>query len=117
MQKRPDVYLDIALQALRRVPKFLGTRSLTEYLADELCQSAVERQLEIAGDALGQLRKLDAQLFEKIPDGALVVSFRNVLAHGYATLNHRRVYEIASARATELLKAIEELLAKIPEPL
>ena len=117
MQKRPDVYLDIALQALRRVPKFLGTRSLTEYLADELCQSAVERQLEIAGDALGQLRKLDAQLFEKIPDGALVVSFRNVLAHGYATLNHRRVYEIASARVTELLKAIEELLAKIPEPL
>jgi uncharacterized RDD family membrane protein YckC len=24
MQKRPDVYLEIALQALRRVPKFLG---------------------------------------------------------------------------------------------
>jgi uncharacterized protein with HEPN domain len=115
MQKRPDVYLDIALQALRRVQKFLGARSLSEYLADELCQSAVERQLEIAGDALGQLRKLDAQLFEKIPDGALVVGFRNVLAHGYATLNHRRVYEIASARAVELLKAIDELVAKMPE--
>jgi uncharacterized protein with HEPN domain len=116
MQKRPDVYLEIALQALRRVPKFLGARSLTEYLADELCQSAVERQLEIAGDARGQLRKLDAQLFDQIPDGALVVGFRNVLAHGYATLNHRRVYEIASTRATELLKVIEELLAKMPEP-
>jgi uncharacterized protein with HEPN domain len=115
MQKRPDVYLDIALQALRRVPKFLGAHSLAEYLADELCQSAVERQLEIAGDALGQLRKLDAQLFEKIPDGVLVVGFRNVLAHGYATLNHRRVYEIASTRAAELLKAIEKLLAKMPE--
>jgi uncharacterized protein with HEPN domain len=115
MQKRPDVYLDIALQALRRVPKFLGSRSLSEYLADELCQSAVERQLEIAGDALAQLRKLDAQLFEKIPDGGLVVSFRNVLAHGYATLNHRRVYEIASARVTELLKVLEEMLAKMPE--
>ena len=115
MQKRPDVYLDIALQALRRVPKFLGSRSLAEYLADELCQSAVERQLEIAGDALGQLRKLDAQIFDQIPDGALVVGFRKVLAHGYATLNHRRVYEIASARATELLKALEAMLAKMPE--
>jgi uncharacterized protein with HEPN domain len=115
MQKRPDVYLDIALQALRRVPKFLGTRTLAEYLADELCQSAVERQLEIAGDALGQLRKLDAQLFDQLPDGALVVGFRDVLAHGYATLNHRRVYEIASARAAELLKALEEMLAKMPE--
>jgi uncharacterized protein with HEPN domain len=115
MLRRPDVYLDIALRALQRVPKFLGSRSLADYLADELCQSAVERQLEIAGDALGQLRKLDAQLFEQIPDGDLVVGFRNVLAHGYATLDHRRVYEIASTRATELLKTLEELLSKMPE--
>lgn len=116
MQKRPDVYLEIALQALRRVPRFLGRRTLDEYLSDEFCQSAVERQLEIAGDALGQLRKLDAHLFDKIPDGALVVGFRNVLAHGYATLNHRRVYEIASARAAELLNVLDELLAKMPDP-
>ena len=83
MLRRPDVYVDIALRALRRVPKFLGTRSLAHYLADELCQSAVERQLEIAGDALGQLAlKLDAPLFNQISDGDLVVGFRNVLAHG-----------------------------------
>jgi uncharacterized protein with HEPN domain len=75
----------------------------------------VERQLEIAGDALGQLRKLDAVLFGKIPDGDLVVAFRNVLAHGYATLDHRRVYEIASSRAGELLKTLESLLAQMPE--
>ncbi len=77
MPRRPDVYLDIALRALRRVPKFLNSRPLPEYLSDELCQSAVERQLEIAGDALGQLRKLNAGLFQQIPDGDLVVGFRN----------------------------------------
>jgi uncharacterized protein with HEPN domain len=71
--------------------------------------------LEIAGDALGQLRKLDAVLFGKIPDGDLVVAFRNVLAHGYATLDHRRVYEIASSRAGELLKTLETILSQIPE--
>jgi uncharacterized protein YutE (UPF0331/DUF86 family) len=80
-----------------------------------LCQSAVERQLEIAGDALGQLRKLDAVLYGRIQDGDLVVAFRNVLAHGYATLDHRRVYEIASGRAGELLKTLETLLAQMPE--
>ena len=112
---RPDVFLETALLALRRVSNFLVNRSLGEYLADELCQSAVERQLEVAGDALGQLRKLDAVLFGKIPDGDLVVAFRNVLAHGYATLDHRRVYEIASSRAGELLKTLETLLAQMPE--
>src|ERR1035441_7942944 len=63
----------------------------------------------------GQLRKLDAQLFEQIPDGDLVVGFRNVLAHGYATLDHRRVYEIASARAGGLLMALGDMLAQMPE--
>ena len=115
MPPRPDVFVETALLALRRVAKFMGSRSLIDYLADELCQSAVERQLEIAGDALGQLRKLDAALLGKIPNGDLVVAFRNVLAHGYATLDHRRVYEIASSRAGELLKTLETLLSQMPE--
>ena len=115
MPLRPDVFLETALLALRRVSRFMAKRSLSDYLADDLCQSAVERQLEIAGDALGQLRKLDAVLFGKIPDGDLVVAFRNVLAHGYATLDHRRVYEIASIRAGELLKTLETLLSQMPE--
>jgi uncharacterized protein with HEPN domain len=115
MLKRPDVLLELALLALRRVHKFLGGRSLLQYLDDELCQSAIERQLEIAGDALGQLRKLDAALFARIPEGDLVVAFRNVLAHGYATLDHKRVYDIASSRAAELQHVLEQLLAAMPE--
>ena len=101
--------------ALERVGRFLGARSVESYLADELCQSAVERQLEIAGDALGQLRKLHGALFARIPDGDLIVGFRNVLAHGYATLDHRRVYDIAATRVSELYAVLARLLAEIPE--
>lgn len=115
MQRRPDVYLELTLLALRRVSRFLKRRSLDDYLADELCQSAVERQLEIAGDALGQLRKFAPEVFKQVPDGDLIVAFRNVLAHGYATLDHSRVYEAASARAPELLVTLEKLLAEFPE--
>lgn len=35
MQRRPDVYLDLALVALRRLPRFLQGRSLEAYLADD----------------------------------------------------------------------------------
>ncbi len=113
MPRQADVFLETALLALRRVPLFLGRRTLNDYLADEMCQSAVERQLEIAGDALGQLRKIDASLFAKIPDGDLVVAFRNVLAHGYATLDHRRVFDIAATRTGALLSVPEALLTKL----
>lgn len=115
MQRRPDVYLELALVALRRVPRFLQERTAEEYLVDDYCQSAVERQLEIAGDALGQLRKIAPDIFGRVRDGDLIVAFRNVLAHGYAVLDHRKVYEIASSRTGELLQILEQLLAELPE--
>ena len=40
MTKRPDVYLELALRALERVPRFLAGRTMEAYLADDLCQSA-----------------------------------------------------------------------------
>ena len=115
MPKRPDVLLELALLALRRIARFLNQRALPEYLSDELCQAAIERQLEIAGDALGQLRNVDSVLFAKIPEADLIVAFRNVLAHGYATLDHRRVYDIAFTRAAQLQRVLEQMLAEIPE--
>lgn len=115
MQRRPDVYLEFALLALRRVGTFLGDRTLDAYLGDPFCQSAIERQLEIAGDALGQLRKTAPEVFARIPDGHLIVAFRNVLAHGYTTLDHRRVYDAATVKAPALRATLEALLTEFPE--
>jgi uncharacterized protein with HEPN domain len=115
MIKRPDVYLDLALLALRRIPKFLAGCTLPQYLEDDLCQAAIERQLEIAGGSLAQLRKLDPSLFARIPEGDLIVACRNVLAHCFTTLDHRRVYDLATTRTAELAGALEQLLAEYPE--
>lgn len=114
MTKQPDVYLELALRALERVPRFLAGRTMDAYLADDLCQSAVERQLEVAGDALGQLRKVAPDLFARIPEGPLIVAFRNVLAHGYAALDHRRVYDAATTKVTALTATIRVLLDEFP---
>jgi uncharacterized protein with HEPN domain len=116
MQRRPDVYVELALLALRQVSEFLRQRSLPAYLQDPMCRSAVERQLEIAGDALGQLRKVAPDLFARVPQGDQIVAFRNVLAHGYASLDHSRVYEAASVKAPPLLQTLEKILAEFPEP-
>lgn len=115
MAKRPDALLELALRALQRVPRFLGSRSEADYLSDEMCQSAIERQLEVVGDCLAELRKLDPALFVRIPEGNLIVGFRNVLAHGYATLDHKRVYDIASTRVEALEAVLQALLAEFPD--
>lgn len=114
MPKQPDIYLEIAIAALRKTAEFMGERSLEQYLGDEFCQAAIERELEIAGDALSQLRKYWPDIFEKIPEGATVIAFRNVLAHGYATLNHRIVYSAATQKAPALRFALEKIIADFP---
>ncbi len=115
MQRRPEVYLELALLALRKIPKFLKRCSIDTYIDDDLLQSAVERQLEIAGDALGQLRKLAPDIFARVPDGDLIVGFRNVLAHGYAMLDQRKVFEVATSGAPNLLQTLDALLEEFPE--
>jgi uncharacterized protein with HEPN domain len=58
MTKRPDVHLELALRALERVPRFVVGRTMEAYLADELCQSAVERQLEKVAALIAVIRAL-----------------------------------------------------------
>jgi uncharacterized protein with HEPN domain len=115
MLRRPDFYIELALLALRKIPIYVGHRARHEYLSDDFCQSAVERQLEIAGDALGQLRKSAPEIFQRVPQGKVIVAFRNVLAHGYATLDHSKVFEAATVDAPALLTALEVILAEFPD--
>jgi uncharacterized protein with HEPN domain len=54
-------------------------RTFAEFDSDLVLRSAVERQFEILGEALGQLDRLDATLAARIPDLRQIVAFRNVL--------------------------------------
>ena len=63
-----------------------GTISNT-YKASYLVRSAVEGQFEIIGEALNQLSKAAPDLAAKVPDHKQIIAFRNILIHGYASLD------------------------------
>nr|WP_238598751.1 DUF86 domain-containing protein [Saccharothrix sp. ALI-22-I] len=46
--------------------QFSAGKSFTDYESDAMLRSAVERQFEIIGEALNQLRKVDAELASAI---------------------------------------------------
>src|SRR5260370_15641479 len=69
-----------------------AAKSFADFDRDIVSRSAVERQFEILGEALGQLARLDATLAAKIPDLHEIVAFRNVLIHGYALIDRARVW-------------------------
>ena len=91
-------FLYDARQACANLQSFVQGKSFSDYLADLLLRSAVERQLMIVGEALMQAGKIEPSLNQSIRDLRQIVGFRNVLVHGYASLNHKTVW--GSSRVT-----------------
>ena len=90
----------------------LKARHFNEYLADELLRSGVERQLEIVGEALTKLRKLDAATAALLADLPRIVGFRNVLVHGYADVDDKIVWGVVEANIAPLIRDLDRLLAQ-----
>jgi hypothetical protein len=67
-QADPRKYVWDALQAAERASRFTKGRSFDDYLADDMLRAAVERQFEIIGEALGNLRRVAPELAAQIPE-------------------------------------------------
>jgi uncharacterized protein with HEPN domain len=103
-------YLWDAKQAVEKALRFVATKSFDDYLLDELLRSGVERQLEIVGEALGQLRKVDPLTASTIADLPQAVALRNVLIHAYASVNDRLVWGVVERNLHPLLIRLRLLL-------
>lgn len=110
MQRDPRAYLWDARRAASLIADFVSGRSWEEYEADPMLRSAVERQFEIVGEALGQLARAAPDLAGGIPDLPRIVAFRNLLIHGYAAIDDRLVWEVATERVAPLIALLDDLL-------
>jgi uncharacterized protein with HEPN domain len=99
-----------ARQAVLKIVRFTGGKTFEDYLADDLLRSGVERQFEIVGEALNQFSRLDPELALSIADLPRIVAFRNVLIHGYATVDDQVVWGVVEANIASLSRAIAKLL-------
>ncbi len=109
---RPEVlkYLYDVLQALDAIDEICDGVGYEEYAGSITLRSAVERQFEIAGEALSQMGKIDPHTFERVPDAAQVVAFRNFLIHQYAQVNTRLVWGVMTNDLPGLRAAVQSLL-------
>lgn len=117
MQPRdPGVYLEDIERYAAAAVRFTTGYTAEQYLADEKTRAAVERVLEVCGEALRALHRVAPEIADRIPHARDIIGFRNILAHGYAELDHRKVYAIAILHAPQLLAAVREALKAFPEP-
>jgi uncharacterized protein with HEPN domain len=75
-------YLYDIAQAAKLGLGFIAGKTFADYSADPMLRSAVERQLEIVGEALAQLARTDPATASQISEYQRIIAFRNILIHG-----------------------------------
>jgi len=104
-------YLFDISEACRLLDQFVSGKSLADYEADALLRSAVERQFEVAGEALRLAIRSDPALAERITNSGRIVAFRNRLVHGYASVLNDVVWGILETDLPTLRREVATLLA------
>ncbi|WP_395704143.1 DUF86 domain-containing protein [Aquabacterium sp.] len=91
LDRRLKLLVD-AIGAMDAAMSFVAGKDLPHYEADLMLRSAVERQLEILGEACSRLAKEHASLFDEIPPSRLAVGLRNRIIHGYDAVDDETVF-------------------------
>jgi uncharacterized protein with HEPN domain len=76
-----------------------------------MLRAAVEREFEIMGEALAKLARLDEEIAGRITDYRRIITFRNILIHGYADVDDRLVWDVVESKLAVLRREVESLLA------
>lgn len=116
--KQPDArtFLYDIQRAGQVIQEFTSGMTFKDYAADLKTRSAVERQLEIVGEAMSQMLDLFPEMEAEFPDAPRIISFRNRLIHGYAFVSNQVVWGILEKNLPELTAKVEKLLGEPQRP-
>ncbi len=115
MQPDAPALLWDARRAAQLIQDFIVGHSLDQYERDAMLRSAVERQFEVIREALNKLKRADPDTAARIADLPKIVAFRNILAHGYATIDNVLVWQFANTRLVQLSDALDRLMEELPD--
>lgn len=100
------------LDAAKAIRDFVAGRSLDDYLNDRMLRGAVERHIEIIGEAARHVSKAFRVSHHDIP-WEKIVAQRHVLSHDYGDIEHPLIWEVATLHISDLIGKLEPL---IPRP-
>ncbi len=107
MRLESKKYLFDILQAARDLQRFSEGKTLSQYEADALLRSVIERQFaSLAKRFVDSPRRTAA----KVAEHERIISFSNILIHGYAEIDDRIVWDILQGKLPTLLRDVESLL-------
>ena len=105
-----------AIQAIELAIVFLDEQSLDAYSSDQKTRSAVERQLEIVGEACQRMAHDDPSMRERVVELGLAIGLRNRIIHGYDRVEHALVFDTLTKDLPLLAQRLQAELDRFGPP-
>jgi uncharacterized protein with HEPN domain len=104
-------YLWDIIEASDAIDRFIGTKTMEQFLQDDMLRSAVYAKLIIIGEAVS---KLSTGLTDKYPSipWQKIRGFRNAVIHGYFKVDWDIVWTSGTQDAHDLRQAATEMLER-----
>ena len=114
MNERDPAYLWDIVEAAKEIVRFLAGKRLDDLTSDRVLQLAVERELEVIGEAAARLSKEFRDAHPEVP-WSRIIAQRNVIAHQYGEIQIDRIWLVATERVPELIALLEPLIPQLPD--
>lgn len=95
MPHSPEKLLKDIEISIQEIEDFSSGRCYKDFLADRLLQAGIERELEIIGEALHRLERIDNERLQtRIPEYRQIIGLRNIIAHGYDIIDLDSIWDV-----------------------
>jgi uncharacterized protein with HEPN domain len=111
--QRDAAFLWDMLDAAKAVMEFIAGRAYAEYVADRMMRGAVERHVEIIGEAASRVSAALQDAHPEIP-WRQIIAQRNVIAHEYGEIQDALLWKVATLYVPDLAKKLEPLVPPTP---
>jgi uncharacterized protein with HEPN domain len=101
------------LDAARAVRQFIRGKTFADLLQERMLRNAVERNLEIIGEAARCVSQDGRDALPDIPWRAMI-ALRNVLAHEYGDIRYERLWVVCTEQLPVLIRQLENIPLESP---
>ena len=112
-EEKDAAYLWDMLEAAKTINQFIANINFKEYQDDKKLQLAIERSLEIIGEAARFISDTLKNKHTDIP-WRKIIAQRHVIAHEYGEIKHDRIWLVVTQYIPELIQKLEAILPPLP---
>jgi uncharacterized protein with HEPN domain len=113
--RRDEAYLEDILEAAKAIVRFTHGVSLEAFKGNEEKYEAVNRKLEIIGEAARHLSPEARNIFPEVP-WRLLTAMRNILIHDYDDVDLNIVWDTTQRDIPPLISRLQTHLDANPPP-